>query len=343
MFDELCRHLTFAGEQPVPTSLETEEAAARCDVSIDYAQAGWGHGRQRSLADPELVVTVVDARLDRPLRGGFEMMQDVLLVRASVDSACSYSQPGNGRWDFARPELTVSFLPRGTSGEVLLEPSRQHTAVTLLIAPRALVSRCGLRREDLPAPLLRAIDGEITQPAPLFTLPVEPAIASLVDDLVASRLTGRLRAMQMRARGLELVALMCAAWNDALQAGANASMRGRDAQLIAAARRILTQRLVDPPTLQELARELGTNRNKLNQLFQRGLGVSPKAFCVQRRIEHAQVLLREGRLNVAQIAETVGYQHQSSFAAAFRGAVGVCPRDYVGRRQPSAAPALAAA
>jgi AraC-like DNA-binding protein len=88
--------------------------------------------------------------------------------------------------------------------------------------------------------------------------------------------------------------------------------------------------MADPPTLQALAQELGTNRNKLNQIFQRSMGVTLKAFCVQRRIERAQALLHEGRLNVAQIAETVGYQHQSSFAAAFRDVVGMCPRDYSG-------------
>jgi AraC-like DNA-binding protein len=89
------------------------------------------------------------------------------------------------------------------------------------------------------------------------------------------------------------------------------------------------RRLDDPPTLEALAQELGTNRTKLNQLFRRGLGVTPKAFCLQNRIERAQMLLREGRLSVAQIAETVGYQHQSSFAAAFKDAVGMCPRDWV--------------
>ena len=51
----------------------------------------------------------------------------------------------------------------------------------------------------------------------------------------------------------------------------------------------------------------------------------------------ARALLQEGRLNIAQISETVGYQHQSSFTAAFRDIVGMCPRDYGNTRQACAA------
>ena len=112
-----------------------------------------------------------------------------------------------------------------------------------------------------------------------------------------------------------------------------AGMRGRDAELVASASRILNQRLVDPPTLQELAQELGTNRNKLNQIFQRSMGVTLKVYCVRKRIERARALLQEGRLTIAQISESVGYQHQSSFTAAFRDMVGMCPRDYGNTRQ----------
>ena len=122
--------------------------------------------------------------------------------------------------------------------------------------------------------------------------------------------------------------LILSAWKESSATPAQHGLRSRDAELVASARRILLQRLANPPTLQELAHELGTNRNKLNQIFQRGMGITPKAFCVQRRIERAQALLHEGRLNVAQIAEVVGYQHQSSFASAFREVVGVCPRAY---------------
>ncbi len=295
---------------------------------VDLAESGFGKGQLRTFVEQDIAINIVDMVLERSIRSQCEAIDDVLLVRANIGTACTYTSDDDVAWRFVRPEVSVSFLPAGTKIDVLIEPDMMHMAVTMLLRPSALVNHYGLSREDLPGPLVQAIDGKLTQPMRLLTLPLDPGMASLIEDLLRSRLPESLKVLQASARSAELLLLITAAWNEQLAAGNAANLRGRDAYLIAAARRILTERLVDPPTLQELAQELGTNRNKLNQLFQRGLGVTPKAFCVQRRIERAQALLREGRLNVAQIAETVGYQHQSSFAAAFREVVGMCPRDY---------------
>jgi AraC-like DNA-binding protein len=80
--------------------------------------------------------------------------------------------------------------------------------------------------------------------------------------------------------------------------------------------------------LQELASELGTNRTKINQLFRACIGVTPQEYTLHRRIERAQALIVEGRLNVGQIADAVGYQHQSSFTTAFREVTGMSPREF---------------
>jgi AraC-like DNA-binding protein len=328
MFEALCRSRSAPDSDLLKGFVTVRDRINIGETELDLARAGLGKGVIRTFFGEDSLVNVVDLIVDRPIHSQSETLEDLILIRANIGSACTYIPPGGISWRFVRPEVTVSVLPRGCKFDVVIEPDMLHTAVTMLVRPAALVDRYGLRRDDLPAPLIQAIDGEFQVPTRLFSLPLEPGIASLVEDLVRSRLPASLRSLQVSARGLELLVLIVAAWKERLLAGNEASLRGRDAYLIAAARRILTQRLVDPPTLQELAQELGTNRNKLNQIFQRGLGVTPKAFCVQRRIERAQVLLREGRLNVAQIAETVGYQHQSSFAAAFRDMVGMCPRDY---------------
>jgi AraC-like DNA-binding protein len=42
----------------------------------------------------------------------------------------------------------------------------------------------------------------------------------------------------------------------------------------------------------------------------------------------------EATLTIAQVAERVGYEHQSSFTAAFRSQVGMSPREYRRHRAP---------
>ena len=55
-------------------------------------------------------------------------------------------------------------------------------------------------------------------------------------------------------------------------------------------------------------------------------------YCVAQRMRLAQSLLLQGRLTIGQVAEQVGYEHQSSFTAAFRGHAGMTPRDYQRQR-----------
>ena len=276
MNEVLCRIHPGPDARTFASGITTPDGGDGREMVADFARAGLGRGVQRTLVDDDAVISVIEATLSRGLALRCDMLEDVLLVRANIESACSYTPSAQGAWRFGRPELTVSWLPRGTPVDIAIEGGKVHTAVTLLLRPRMLVERYGLRVEDLPEPLQQVLAGELKQAKRLFAMPLEPGIAALVEDLVRSRLTGPLRTLQMRARSMELMALLSAAWRERIGAGEEVAMRSRDAYLVAAARRILTQRLVDPPTLQELAHELGTNRNKLNQIFQRGLGVTPR-------------------------------------------------------------------
>ena len=86
--------------------------------------------------------------------------------------------------------------------------------------------------------------------------------------------------------------------------------------------------------LVELARDLGTNPNKLQASFKAAFGITIGDYCLERRIREAQQLLLEGKLSVAEVAERVGYGHQSNFAAAFSSHLGMSPREYRRHRAP---------
>ncbi|MFO1273337.1 MAG: helix-turn-helix transcriptional regulator [Rubrivivax sp.] len=83
-----------------------------------------------------------------------------------------------------------------------------------------------------------------------------------------------------------------------------------------------------------MAREVGTSQNKLKAVFKAAFGVTMAEYCLEQRIRGAQQLLLEAALTIAQVAERVGYEHQSSFTAAFRGHVGMSPREYRRHRAP---------
>ena len=80
--------------------------------------------------------------------------------------------------------------------------------------------------------------------------------------------------------------------------------------------------------LQQLADLLGISRFHLCKAFRKATGFSPHQWLVRMRMQHARELLLDDRMTVTEIALAVGYQTPSSFAQAFRAAVGTSPSEY---------------
>jgi AraC family transcriptional regulator len=94
----------------------------------------------------------------------------------------------------------------------------------------------------------------------------------------------------------------------------------------------LDQRL----TLSELAALAGLSVPHFKVLFRATLGMPVHQYVVQRRVERATTLLREGRLNASQIALDTGFAHQSHMAHWMGRLLGFTPRELL-RAGPGAA------
>jgi|SRR5688572_3898667 len=83
-----------------------------------------------------------------------------------------------------------------------------------------------------------------------------------------------------------------------------------------------------PPSVQELARELGQSRQQLARTFRRELGISPKQLGrvarLQRAIDHLQ---RGPSGSLAQQALELGYYDQAHMARDFRALAGITPAE----------------
>jgi AraC-like DNA-binding protein len=193
-----------------------------------------------------------------------------------------------------------------------------------------------LRPEDLPPVLREAVDGTRSA-GRLVSLPLQPTVANLVADTIQSQLEGEARALQFQGRLAELVAYTLDTMERAEAAplsARRAQLRPRDADLAQMALARLARDYRRPPLFDDLARELGTNPNKLRTAFKDAYGVTMAEYCLERRLREAQQLLLEAKLTIAQIAERVGYEHQSAFTAAFSSHLGMTPRQYRQHRAP---------
>jgi AraC-like DNA-binding protein len=91
---------------------------------------------------------------------------------------------------------------------------------------------------------------------------------------------------------------------------------------------ILGHRLADPPTLEELGREVGCSQFYLSRTFSRQMSMTIPQYLRQIRMERAAELLKSGRFNVTEAALEVGYSSISHFSHAFYETMGCCPGLY---------------
>jgi AraC-like DNA-binding protein len=91
---------------------------------------------------------------------------------------------------------------------------------------------------------------------------------------------------------------------------------------------ILARDLENPPTLEQLGREVGCSSFYLSRLFSQEAGMTVPQYLRKIRMEKAGELLLTGKFNVSEVAIEVGYYSLSHFSRAFCQAMGTCPTLY---------------
>lgn len=80
--------------------------------------------------------------------------------------------------------------------------------------------------------------------------------------------------------------------------------------------------------LNDLAAELRTSAKRLNAAFRACADKTVFEYLRELRMREACRLLRESLLDIADIAQLVGYNSPANFATAFKAQLGLSPRDY---------------
>lgn len=102
---------------------------------------------------------------------------------------------------------------------------------------------------------------------------------------------------------------------------------GVEPRAVALAREILSSRLAEPPSLEELAAEVGLSPFHFARTFRRATGMPPHAWLKQQRLDQARALLKAG-CAPAGVAAQLGYADQSHLTRQFKQAYGVGPGEY---------------
>ena len=151
--------------------------------------------------------------------------------------------------------------------------------------------------------------------------PITPAMEQAIGQILSCPYQGATRRTYLERKALQLVCLH-------LEAMLQPRISDADLSSIYQAGAILKKQIVNPPTVEALARMVCTNRKKLYQGFREVYGTTPLGYSRNCRLAQARRLLMTSALSVEEVAATVGYTNRSKFAAVFRQLIGINPKAF---------------
>ncbi|KRG43262.1 AraC family transcriptional regulator [Stenotrophomonas panacihumi] len=154
-----------------------------------------------------------------------------------------------------------------------------------------------------------------------------PRLATLV-QLVGEETLAQRPAREIVLERLLEVLLIEALRNGGTTGTAPGLALGLADERLAAALRAMHGRPEAPWTVAALAQHAALSRSAFFARFSRIVGVAPMEYLLHWRMALAKRLLREGAVDIARIAERVGYSSASTFSVAFARQVGAPPARY---------------
>jgi len=136
-----------------------------------------------------------------------------------------------------------------------------------------------------------------------------------IDNLIKSRqrLKGKFSGAQQQADKIE-----------------QPEVKGNDEQLMERIMKSVNKNLSDSDfSVETLTQEVGISRAQLHRKMKEMTGLSTSEFIRNIRLEQAARLLREQKINVTQVAYTVGFSNLAHFSTIFRKHFGVSPSEYI--------------
>lgn len=158
--------------------------------------------------------------------------------------------------------------------------------------------------------------------------PVSPSTAVVLNQLMNSNLTPSIKNLYFKAKAYELLSLY---FNKSENPDLEQCPFLSDEENIKKIRRakdIVISRMAEPPSLQELADEIGLSLKKLKEGFKQIYGDSVYSFLFDYKMEYARKLLETGEYNVNEVGLKVGYSTASHFIAGFKKKFGTTPKKY---------------
>lgn len=148
-----------------------------------------------------------------------------------------------------------------------------------------------------------------------------PDMQSIVDQVFRIQYEGKAKMMFFRSQMTSLLSHFFGQ----LSLMQGSTLPASEREKLDLAKEILSENLEAPPSLSQLAKEIGLNSHKLKKGFKELFGVPVFKYLQQQRLDKAHELIRNEELSIQEAAWQVGYDSLSSFSNAFADKFGFRP------------------
>lgn len=158
---------------------------------------------------------------------------------------------------------------------------------------------------------------------------ISPSMAVVLNQLISYNLNPSMKQLYYKGKVFELLSLYFNRDEESNTEQCPFLADESNVIKIRKAKDIIIKRMVEPPTLQALADEIGLSLKKLKEGFKKVYGETVYAFLFDYKMEVARKLLETGDHNVNEVGLKVGYSTASHFIAAFKKKYGTTPKKYI--------------
>lgn len=224
---------------------------------------------------------------------------------------------------------TITAHSAGSSQIITFGRESEILFTTLFIDRKAYSKKISCVMKETPVSLRDIFLDEQAERSFFYQSNYSVSTAACIKKITEDKNTGLVRSILLEGKALELFSKQIKQYTDDLASPTKGSvLRKRDLEKIKQAKEILIQDLVNPPTIEELSKQVGVNRQKLKQGFKKIYGITINRYLRDERMETSSILLLNGK-SVRETSNEVGYINQSHFARRFREKYGVLPKDYL--------------
>lgn len=275
---------------------------------------------------PGMRMLLADFVMPEGVHLGFEIERAPIELCYNFLGRTKYSvSKGRGHaWEIQRQPgyCLLSQLPQ-THGTMVCPPFERIFSLSLFFNATVFEELF----QDWPDALEHLGRNRVPGPVPstmVYEQPIDPRSLVIIDQIMRCPYHGMAAALFMEAKSLELVAVKLDAISGKTQEkGRNFSEK--DWEAVRHAYHILLDQCQSVPSLEDLCRIVGINRNKLNRGFREMFGDTVFGVAQKARLCRAWSLLEQSDLSLVEIALETGYKTQAGFTTAFCKCFGCTP------------------